>query len=433
MYLQNDNQVAKPTQLKISNRKSVMNVLKNGEAYSIAEIASLTGISRQTVAKAVDHFVETKLVVEVGKGESTDSGGKKPNLFRLTSEFKFLIIQSRGLDFSISLFDLNAENAIDQTRPEPVPEKGNFEDFLEILRKSADELLSRNHISRRSLYGITIIVPGVVENNRLLRFNPFNKNWGQNVPIADLIAKIYPAAKLIAVENINRVAGVGTIRNAGGAYDRSRAVTIYTSHGIAGCLFNHGELISNSSPIIGEFGHMSIEPDSPIVCICGQPGCFESLVRPDSIQGRLQNEPELPEFLQFVRKPLAEIQFCDIVSGADNGFVCCIRELERLGSYFARVFLNIAVVYDPDVFIIEGFFACFNRAFEDIVKRRTANFLIVPPNRNYRLESDPTPLAELELTGAVYKIKELFFGDESIYQTQRFSSEPGPNQETAPY
>ena len=161
---------------------------------------------------------------------------------------------------------------------------------------------------------------------------------------------------------------------------------------------------------------MSIEPDSPIICICGQPGCFESLVRPDSIQGRLKKHPETPEFLKFIRKPLSEIQFCDIVAGSDNGFDCCTEELERLGSYFARVFLNIAVVYDPDVFIIEGFFACYNRKFEEVVKRRMADFLIIPSSRYYRLESDPTPLPELELTGAVYKIKEQFFNDESIYQ-----------------
>lgn len=416
MYSLNDIQVAKPTQLKVSNRKSVMNILKNGETYSIAEISTLTGISRQTVAKAIDHFIRKKLVAEIGKGESTDSGGKKPNLFRLTSELKILIVQTRGWDFSISLFGLDAENAIDHSSSAPIPAEGDFKVFLKNVRESAEELLTRNQVSEDSLYGITFIVPGVVENNRILRFNPFNKNWGQNVPIADLTEKLFPTVKLIVVENINRVAGMGTIRNAGGAYDRARAVTIYTSHGIAGCLFNHGELISNSSPIIGEFGHMSVEPDSPIICLCGQPGCFESLVRPDSIQGRLQKCAELPEFLEFIRKPLNQIQFRDIVSGSDNGFTCCIKELERLGFYFARVFLNIAVVYDPDVFIIEGFFACFNRTFEEAVKRRMADFLIIPPSRYYRLESDPTPLPELELSGAIYKIKERFFGDETIYQ-----------------
>ena len=195
MYSLNDIQVAKPTQLKVSNRKSVMNILKNGETYSIAEISTLTGISRQTVAKAIDHFIRKKLVAEIGKGESTDSGGKKPNLFRLTSELKILIIQTRGWDFSISLFGLDAENAIDHSSSAPIPTRGDFKVFLQNVRESAEELLIRNHVSEDSLYGITFIVPGVVENNRLLRFNPFNKNWGQNVPIADFSGKTLPNRK----------------------------------------------------------------------------------------------------------------------------------------------------------------------------------------------------------------------------------------------
>ena len=76
-----NNTVAKPFQLKVSNRKLIMNVLKKGGAFSIADISSVTGISRQTVTKAIDHFIATKIVVSIGKGDSTDSGGKKPVLF----------------------------------------------------------------------------------------------------------------------------------------------------------------------------------------------------------------------------------------------------------------------------------------------------------------------------------------------------------------
>ena len=107
----------------------------------------------------------------------------------------------------------------------------------------------------------------------------------------------------------------------------------------------------------------------------------------------------------FVGKPLNEILFCDIVSGSDRGFVCCIDELARLASYFARVFYNIAVVYDPDIFVIEGYYACYNRLFEDAVRDQLSNSIIIPPSRYYRLESDATPLEELELSGAIYKLK----------------------------
>lgn len=404
-----NNTVAKPFQLKVSNRKLILNVLKKGGAFSIADISSATGISRQTVTKAIEHFIAAKIVVSLGKGDSTDSGGKKPALFSLTSGLKFIVILTRVQYFTISLYSLASEAAIAATERIRIPIHGNFDDFLGLIRSEISNLMTDRKIAEEVIYGISLIVPGVVENNQVLRFNPFNQNWGQDIPIAEKMNGLFKKAKVIFIDNISRVAGIGTILNSADRFDYSRVVTLYTFEGIAGCLFHRGELISSSSPIIGEFGHMLIDPDSPVMCNCGRHGCFEALVSPKSIRSRIQSESDLGSFLTFAGKPLDEILFCDIVSGSDHGFACCIKELARLASYFARVFYNIAVVYDPDIFIIEGYYACYNHLFEDAVRDQLSNSIIIPPSRYYRLESDATPLEELELSGSIYKLKEHFF------------------------
>lgn len=410
-----NNTVAKPFQLKVSNRKLILNVLKKGGAFSIADISSATGISRQTVTKAIEHFIAAKIVVSLGKGDSTDSGGKKPALFSLTSGLKFIVILTRVQYFTISLYSLASEAAIAATERIRIPIHGNFDDFLGLIRSEISNLMTDRKIAEEVIYGISLIVPGVVENNQVLRFNPFNQNWGQDIPIAEKMNGLFKKTKVIFIDNISRVAGIGTILNSADRFDYSRVVTLYTFEGIAGCLFHRGELISSSSPIIGEFGHMLIDPDSPVMCNCGQHGCFEALVSPKSIRSRIQSESDLGSFLTFAGKPLDEILFCDIVSGSDHGFTCCIKELARLASYFARVFYNIAVVYDPDIFIIEGYYACYNHLFEDAVRDQLSNSIIIPPSRYYRLESDATPLEELELSGSIYKLKEHFFSDDTIY------------------
>lgn len=410
-----NNTVAKPFQLKVSNRKLILNVLKKGGAFSIADISSATGISRQTVTKAIEHFIAAKIVVSLGKGDSTDSGGKKPALFSLTSGLKFIVILTRVQYFTISLYSLASEAAIAATERIRIPIHGNFDDFLGLIRSEISNLMTDRKIAEEVIYGISLIVPGVVENNQVLRFNPFNQNWGQDIPIAEKMNGLFKKAKVIFIDNISRVAGIGTILNSADRFDYSRVVTLYTFEGIAGCLFHRGELISSSSPIIGEFGHMLIDPDSPVMCNCGRHGCFEALVSPKSIRSRIQSESDLGSFLTFAGKPLDEILFCDIVSGSDHGFACCIKELARLASYFARVFYNIAVVYDPDIFIIEGYYACYNHLFEDAVRDQLSNSIIIPPSRYYRLESDATPLEELELSGSIYKLKEHFFSDDTIY------------------
>ena len=221
-----NNTVAKPFQLKVSNRKLIMNVLKKGGAFSIADISSVTGISRQTVTKAIDHFIATKIVVSIGKGDSTDSGGKKPVLFSLTPELKFMVILTRVRYFTISLYSLAAEAAIAATERIPIPIQGSFDDFLRLIRQKSSDFMSDQNIAEEVIYGISLIVPGVVEGNQVLRFNPFNKNWGQDIPIAEKMNKLFEKAKVIFIDNISRVAGIGTIRNSANRFEYSRVVTL---------------------------------------------------------------------------------------------------------------------------------------------------------------------------------------------------------------
>ena len=98
--------VALPTDLKRKNYLSILNTFRSGKAMSANEVSEKTGISRQTVMKAVNHFMEKGLLSSAGKGESTEIGGKKPELFQFDLERYLLCIGLSGNEMAVCLYDL---------------------------------------------------------------------------------------------------------------------------------------------------------------------------------------------------------------------------------------------------------------------------------------------------------------------------------------
>jgi predicted NBD/HSP70 family sugar kinase len=407
---------AKPFTLKIQNRKTVMSIFNDGLPHSIADISLRTGVSRQTITKALDHFVRSGLITSSGKGDSTETGGKKPTLFQLAAEKTLLILLLRGKEFHISLYTMNLQEIGSETLASEIVLANDFSSFMKSIRETADRLFRLRKGAEESLYGIAVVTPGIVEDNEILRYSLFNDSWGRNIPVKNYFQEAFPTAQYVFVENIGKMAGFGTIASQKHKYSSLRIVTVYTYHGISGCFFDKGNLIQGANSIIGEFGHMVIDPQSSATCKCGKTGCFESLTRNDTIQSRIQHAKDIDDFLAYMQKPLSKINFNDIVLGAEQGFQCCRTELSTLAHYFAQTFFNIATVYDPDVFILQGNFSSYNRHFIDEFYKYISEVNFLTKDQNFRLESDRCSLIELELSGAIHALKEHFFSDELIYR-----------------
>ncbi len=393
-----------------------MNVLRDGSSHSIVEISERTGVSRQTVSKAMDHFSELGLVINTGKGDSTGNGGKKPNLFQLSSRPKLLVIQFRVNENCVILYDLTCREISYSTIETNLTEPFDFYYYLEKIKQMSEQIFAQTKISAEDLYGVVVITPGPVIDHAFVHYNPFRKQWGLDIPVKEEFQKIFPTAKFVYVENIGKLAGLGTITEHAEAYQSRRVVTVYTYEGINGCFFDHGKIVDGANSIIGEFGHMILQPDSPTQCICGNHGCFESVVRSSTIHERIQRSSDINGFLKFAGKPLSEIIFEDIVKGYEAGIRCCQNELKTLAAYFAQAFLNISLVYDPDIFVIEGYYSCFNKAFESLILEYLSNFSLLTPDRYFHIAADHIPLEKLEVSGAITALKEHFFSDQTIYE-----------------
>ena len=74
---------ALPKDIKQKNDMEILRSLADLESFTVQDIANRTKISRLTITRALERFMEKGIVVQSGKGNSTSLGGKKPQEYIL--------------------------------------------------------------------------------------------------------------------------------------------------------------------------------------------------------------------------------------------------------------------------------------------------------------------------------------------------------------
>jgi predicted NBD/HSP70 family sugar kinase len=73
-------------QLKRHNRQLVLRAVYSGAADNRAALAVETGLAKPTVSDLIAEMITDGLLIENGRGESTDSGGKRPTLLKFVPD-----------------------------------------------------------------------------------------------------------------------------------------------------------------------------------------------------------------------------------------------------------------------------------------------------------------------------------------------------------
>src|SRR5690606_15173640 len=85
-------------QVKRHNRRLVMRALVTKIADNRAALAIATGLTRPTIGTIISELIEAGYVSEIGYGESTSSGGKRPTLIEFVPMARQVIAVSIAQD-----------------------------------------------------------------------------------------------------------------------------------------------------------------------------------------------------------------------------------------------------------------------------------------------------------------------------------------------
>ncbi len=259
------------------NRIVILQLIRQNHTISRAELVKLTGLAAPTVSRIVDRIVnEEKLAKYCGVGHS--NGGRPPVIVEFNASGKYVL----GIDLGATMIrgvlaDLDAEIVMEIQMPTGKEE--GYEVVIDNLVSLVERLLSKRGLDTGHVIGLGVGVAGLLDKKKeIVDLSP-DFGW-QNVNFKnDLEARL---SIPLFLENSTRLMALGE-KGYGQGRDLENFIVVNVGYGIAAGIVVEGQLIDGGRGYSGEFGHMTIDPNSKIVCDCGRTGCLEALASGRSI------------------------------------------------------------------------------------------------------------------------------------------------------
>lgn len=359
--------------LKLRNRKTVLDYMRTVQAVSVNEVSHATNLSKMTVHKIIDYFLEDGAVIHAGKGVSTEEGGKKPNLFRFNADSRFIYaIRINGDALTTSIVNLKGEIVIGKKTVKL--ENVSFDQAIGLIADAFNEQVFNNNLSCAKCLATVVSCNGIVdvENGVCLSSYQFPE-WGKNLALRDKLKKVLPDHVPVHVDSWWRHLAHGEMR-INGVDDRKRFFLFGNSGDyISGGLVHDCDVVTGATGFAGEIGHLIVSPDSEEVCSCGGVGCLEALIAPSRIIRRAESRrKDHPESLLFKshggRGGIANL--AAIGRAADKGDPAACGLLDEVVEHFAVAINNIVQICDPGTVVLFGDFAKLGTYFLDSLRDR---------------------------------------------------------------
>lgn len=224
----------------------------------------------------------------------------------------------------------------------------NGKNIIPDIAAAVNDHMKANELTADDVIGLGVGVPGAV-----LEFAKVNEcvnlGWG-SVDVAGELSKL-TGCRVRATNDAN-AAALGEIWM-GAAADYNSAVMITLGTGVGGGIIVDGKIIDGSRGYAGEIGHMTVDPTDDRVCNCGKTGCLELYASATGIVYETKKAMKKYE-KKTILKELSEVTSKDIFDAAKEGDEFAKEQVDNLGKKLALATGNIALMVDPEVFVIGG-------------------------------------------------------------------------------
>jgi len=217
--------------------------------------------------------------------------------------------------------------------------------FVKII-ETINTINKENDINLTNIDGIGMAIPCPVKND-YVEHCP-NLNW-EHMNISDMLKKFLPEHIKVSVSNDATIAALGESQSFDTPYN---SVVFYTlGTGVGGGIIIDGKIHEGYSGFGGEIGHMKVSNEpTEIICGCGSKGCLEQVCGTAAI---FRNVRELAQ-TEKTSLNLDELTVKNVFDAAKAGDSVGLKVVNKVAEYVAISASVLAVVIDPEVFIIGG-------------------------------------------------------------------------------
>lgn len=382
---------------RISNLQIVLSLFRRSETLTIRDITEKTGLSKTAISKILHDLLSRNLITLAGKGSSSEGGGKRPDLYKLSTDKAFAITAI----FLPTLIDVQLYNAnltlLDseyQTPQNPALRTAchmksemislvrsdskavfEYEEALSVLSDIIQKIIQNNNLLPAQIAGITVSSVGVVASDTgTLVTALISKVWPNNLPLVEDLRKRLPFSCHIHLDNVSRLGAYAFLWEKPERYHQN-IVVLYCDNSVGGAYIRNGHLLHGKRSLIGEYGHITTDYTFKSRCVCGKNGCFESIVARSAIEARVCSElPKWPDSLLNSFPDAPHITISELFRAADLGDTLSCLQVDLIARQFSAMIYNFQIMYDPDEIIISAYSVPQNKYFINSIHRQMSFF-----------------------------------------------------------
>ncbi len=395
--------------IKQINRKRIINILREVDEISVAELSKKVNLSKPTIMKVMKYYIDKDLVIISGKGNSTEEGGKKPNIFKFNKNGGFAIGMAITANRLKSvLTDLKGET-IKSISINLKPDE-SMDSVVDKISDMYFKLIDISDIDGNKIIGVAVGIYGLTDFDRgVVYYSPHYPSWGLNIKMKEKIQDKISNDIPILLDNLPRFQ-VFAERSLGVARDLGNVVSIFAGYGLGSGIIIEGEIKRGQHKIMGEVGHMVINPSEDMQCACGAHGCFEVMVSIERMKKLLElNRSRYPGSMIFSNNGNIEnISPEEIFEAYKNGDELVSVVMDDIIEWFAIGLSNIILIFDPQMIVIHGIYTKAGNKFLTKLREKVENISLTNVKKETKIKFSELGGDAGALGAATYAIEEFF-------------------------
>jgi predicted NBD/HSP70 family sugar kinase len=319
----------------------VLDVIRRAGGLTRAEIIERTGLSRTTVASRLDALQGAGYIAS---GQSTSARGRPPSHFLFREDQGALLIADAGATgVQVALTDLGGHISCDLRASLDITIGPDA--WLTSVGALFDQLLERCSLTKESVRGIGLAVPGPVDFASATVVSPPIMTGWDAYPIRSWFDSRFDCP--VVVDNDANAKALG--EHAREFADRDSLVMVKVATGIGAGIIAHGTIYRGADGAAGDIGHIQIDPrddglgtDDPPICRCGNVGCLEAYAGGWALLRDLRN----------AGRDVTAIP--DVVGLIVAGDALAVNLARRAGRFIGRTLSEVVSLLNPSVVVIGG-------------------------------------------------------------------------------
>lgn len=328
---------ASPPLLRELNRNLILQELRSHPLQSRAALSKKTKLSRPSVSELVKEMIKEGLIREVGIGNSTSSGGRKPILLEYNAQSNFVvgsIFQDGLMKVTLADMDGNLIKTLSEFITMPANDSAIFNAVDSLLTK----IITSFAITKNQILGMVIGVPGITtETGEGIGFSP-GLSWSDTDVVKAFEEHI--GVPVVIDNDVNLMALGEFHKGLGVKYQNT--IYLFAGNGIGSAIILNGEFIRGAHKAAGEIGYMLI---GDTLNKKKDMGVFESNY---GSTGLLQRMESIGLPVDYSKRAITQLQ-----SFSSQHSTACDLLNELLKNWTTAI-VNLASILDPELIILSG-------------------------------------------------------------------------------